>query len=94
MKTRAAVLWEYGDDWKIEEVDLDPPKAGEVLVQMKAAGLCHSDEHVRTRRRGLGVPVGRRLQHGLFRPRCVDLVRRAGNHRRHGLHHAQGHTPL
>jgi S-(hydroxymethyl)glutathione dehydrogenase/alcohol dehydrogenase len=47
MKTKAAVLWEYGDDWKIEEVDLDPPKAGEVLVQMKAAGLCHSDEHVR-----------------------------------------------
>ncbi len=48
MKTRAAVLWEIGQDWKVEEVDLDPPKAGEVLVQMKAAGLCHSDEHLVT----------------------------------------------
>ena len=47
MKTKAAVLWKYGEDWSIEDVDLDPPKAGEVLVQMKAAGLCHSDEHVR-----------------------------------------------
>ena len=48
MKTRAAVLWGIGQDWKVEEIDLDPPKAGEVLVQMKAAGMCHSDEHVVT----------------------------------------------
>jgi S-(hydroxymethyl)glutathione dehydrogenase/alcohol dehydrogenase len=48
MKTKAAVLWKYNEDWSIEEVDLDPPKAGEVLVQMKAAGLCHSDEHLVT----------------------------------------------
>ena len=48
MKTRAAVLWGTGQDWQIEEIELDPPKAGEVLVQMKAAGLCHSDEHVVT----------------------------------------------
>ena len=48
MKTRAAVLWKYKEPWSIEEVDLDPPKAGEVLVQMKAAGLCHSDEHLVT----------------------------------------------
>jgi len=48
MKTRAAVLWKDKEPWSIEEVDLDPPKAGEVLVQMKAAGLCHSDEHLVT----------------------------------------------
>ena len=48
MKTRAAVLWGIGQDWKVEEIDLDPPKAGEVLVQMKAAGMCHSDEHMVT----------------------------------------------
>jgi NDMA-dependent alcohol dehydrogenase len=47
MKTRAAVLFEPGADWEIVEIDLDPPKAGEVLVQFKAAGLCHSDEHMR-----------------------------------------------
>jgi NDMA-dependent alcohol dehydrogenase len=48
MKTRAAVLWGTGQDWQVEEIELDPPKAGEVLVKMKAAGLCHSDEHVVT----------------------------------------------
>jgi NDMA-dependent alcohol dehydrogenase len=48
MKTRAAVLWGVGKDWEVEEIDLDPPKAGEVLVEMKAAGLCHSDEHLVT----------------------------------------------
>lgn len=48
MKTRAAVMWETGQDWKIEEVDLDAPGPGEVLVDMKACGMCHSDEHVRT----------------------------------------------
>jgi S-(hydroxymethyl)glutathione dehydrogenase/alcohol dehydrogenase len=48
MKTNAAVLWEFGSDWKVEEVDLDPPRDGEVLVSWEATGLCHSDEHVRT----------------------------------------------
>jgi S-(hydroxymethyl)glutathione dehydrogenase/alcohol dehydrogenase len=48
VKTRAAVLWGQEQDWKVEEIELDPPKAGEVLVEMKAAGLCHSDEHMIT----------------------------------------------
>ncbi len=48
MKTNAAILWEFGGDWTIEEIDLDPPKDGEVLVSWEATGLCHSDEHVRT----------------------------------------------
>ena len=48
MKSRAAVLWGLGQDWKVEEIELDPPKAGEVLVEWKAAGLCHSDEHLVT----------------------------------------------
>lgn len=46
MKTRAAVLWDVGQDWKIEEVELDDPGPGEIIVQTKAAGLCHSDEHL------------------------------------------------
>src|SRR6266704_774276 len=45
MKTRAAVLRDMGKDWEIVELDLDPPKDGEVLVRFAAAGLCHSDEH-------------------------------------------------
>ena len=48
MKTRAAVLRDMGKDWEIIELDLDPPKAGEVLVRFAAAGLCHSDDHLRT----------------------------------------------
>jgi NDMA-dependent alcohol dehydrogenase len=48
MKTRAAVLWGLKEDWSVEEIDIDPPKAGEVLVKWKAAGLCHSDEHLVT----------------------------------------------
>ena len=48
MKTRAAILWEVGKDWSVEEIDLDPPKAGEVLVKLVGSGLCHSDEHLVT----------------------------------------------
>ncbi len=48
MKTKAAVLRDVGQDWEITELDLDGPKAGEVLVRWVAAGLCHSDEHLRT----------------------------------------------
>jgi alcohol dehydrogenase (nicotinoprotein) len=48
MKTKAAFLLELGKEWEIAELDLDPPKTGEVLVRWVAAGLCHSDEHLRT----------------------------------------------
>ncbi len=48
MKIRAAVSWGIGTEWVVEEIDIDPPKAGEVLVKMMAAGLCHSDEHIVT----------------------------------------------
>ena len=45
MKTTAAVLWERGQPLSVEEVELAPPGPGEVLVEMKAAGVCHSDLH-------------------------------------------------
>jgi NDMA-dependent alcohol dehydrogenase len=48
MKTRAAVLWDREKDWSVEEIELDAPKAGEVLVSIRGSGLCHSDEHVVT----------------------------------------------
>jgi alcohol dehydrogenase (nicotinoprotein) len=47
MTTRAAVLHQPGTDWEITELDLDEPKPYEVLIRYKAAGLCHSDEHIR-----------------------------------------------
>ena len=43
MKTRAAVAWEAGKPLAIEEVDLDGPKQGEVLVRLVATGVCHTD---------------------------------------------------
>jgi S-(hydroxymethyl)glutathione dehydrogenase/alcohol dehydrogenase len=43
MKTRAAVAWEAGKPLAIEELDLDGPKAGEVLVRNVATGVCHTD---------------------------------------------------
>jgi NDMA-dependent alcohol dehydrogenase len=48
MQTKAAVLRDIGQEWSVETIELDPPKAGEVLVQMKASGMCHSDEHLVT----------------------------------------------
>ena len=48
MKCRAAVLHGLHQEWKIEELTVDPPKTGEVLVQWKVAGMCHSDEHMVT----------------------------------------------
>ncbi len=45
MKSRAAVLYGLDQPWKVEEIEVDPPKAGEVLVHWKVAGMCHSDEH-------------------------------------------------
>src|SRR5258708_4222817 len=48
ISTRAALLYGPGEDYKIETIELDEPGPGEVLVEMRACGLCHSDEHVRT----------------------------------------------
>lgn len=43
MKSRAAVAWEAGKPLSIEEVDVEGPKAGEVLVRIVATGVCHTD---------------------------------------------------
>jgi len=45
MKVNAAVLRAQGSPLTIESLDLDPPAAGEVLVEVKTAGVCHSDLH-------------------------------------------------
>src|SRR5207237_636248 len=43
---KAAVLYEYQKPLVVEEVELDDPKAGEVLVRTAASGVCHSDYHI------------------------------------------------
>jgi len=44
MKVRAAVAHRAGAPLTIETVDLDGPRDGEVLVEIKATGICHTDE--------------------------------------------------
>jgi NDMA-dependent alcohol dehydrogenase len=46
MKSRAAILHDVGGPWSVEDFELDAPRAGEVLVEMAAAGMCHSDDHI------------------------------------------------
>jgi S-(hydroxymethyl)glutathione dehydrogenase / alcohol dehydrogenase len=46
MRMQAAVLWEPGRPVDVRDVELAPPKAGEVLVKMAACGVCASDLHV------------------------------------------------
>ena len=48
MRTRAAVALEAGKPLEIMDVNLDGPKAGEVLIEVKATGLCHTDEFTRS----------------------------------------------
>ena len=45
MKTRAAVAFEAKRPLEIVEVDLEGPRAGEVLVEIKATGICHTDAY-------------------------------------------------
>jgi len=48
VKTKGAVLWGLNEKWSVEEIELDPPQEGELLVEFEATGLCHSDHHIRT----------------------------------------------
>src|SRR5213592_2816097 len=48
MDVRAAVAWKAGEPLTIETVQLAGPKAGEVLVEIKATGICHTDEFTRS----------------------------------------------
>ena len=43
MKTRAAVAWKAGEPLTIETIDIEGPKPGEVLVEVMATGVCHTD---------------------------------------------------
>src|SRR6201997_5509439 len=45
MKTRAAVAWEANKPLTIETIELTGPKPGEVLVEIKATGVCHTDAY-------------------------------------------------
>ena len=48
MDVRAAIAWKAGEKLSVETVRLDGPKLGEVLVEIKATGICHTDEFTRS----------------------------------------------
>ncbi|MGF6841553.1 Zn-dependent alcohol dehydrogenase [Paraburkholderia youngii] len=43
MKSKAAIAWKAGAPLTIEEVELEGPRASEVLIEVKATGICHTD---------------------------------------------------
>lgn len=57
MKAKAAILFETGKRLEIHEVEVAAPKAGEVLVRMAAAGICHTDLHVMTGHAAAPLPA-------------------------------------
>jgi S-(hydroxymethyl)glutathione dehydrogenase/alcohol dehydrogenase len=57
MRTKAAILREIGKEWSVEEIELDPPGHGEVLVKLAASGMCHSDEHLLTGDLPIALPI-------------------------------------
>ncbi len=54
---RAAVFYETGKPLAVEEIEVDPPKEGEIVVKMAAAGVCHSDYHAITGALPTPVPI-------------------------------------
>src|SRR5438309_3341468 len=77
MKTKAAIAHAAGRPLEVVTVDLDGPKAGEVLVEIRASGVCHTDEFTRSggdpeglfpvifghEGAGVGVDVGPGMDH-------------------------------
>ena len=83
VQIRAAILWEQGAPLSVESLDLELPRAGEVLVEIKAAGVCHSDLHATSGDWPMKVPlvpghegagIVRDVGHGVTRVSVGDHV--------------------
>ncbi|NNN18899.1 MAG: NAD(P)-dependent alcohol dehydrogenase [Acidimicrobiaceae bacterium] len=57
MQITAAVINTKGEDFRIEAIDLDAPKTGEVLVRMVASGICHTDMNVKNQTHRVPAPA-------------------------------------
>ena len=57
MKIKAAVTYRQGENFKIEQITLDEPKAGEVLVRIAASGICATDIHVQNQEYAFPLPA-------------------------------------
>jgi S-(hydroxymethyl)glutathione dehydrogenase/alcohol dehydrogenase len=53
MRTKGALMWGLNQPWSVEDIEIGDPRKGEVVVQLEAAGLCHSDHHLATG----GIPM-------------------------------------
>ena len=62
MKTRAAVAVEAGKPLEIMDVDLEGPRSGEVLVEIKATGICQVGADVNTHAWGVAHSLAKELQ--------------------------------
>jgi S-(hydroxymethyl)glutathione dehydrogenase/alcohol dehydrogenase len=82
VQIRAAILWEQGQPLAIESAELAPPGAGEVLVEVKAAGVCHSDLHAINGDWPMKVPlVPGHEGAGIVREVGADVIRvKPGDH--------------
>lgn len=55
--SKSAILWNVGDKWNVEDVELKDVRPGEVRVKIAATGLCHSDDHYATGDQPAALPV-------------------------------------
>ena len=54
---KAAICYEFGQPLRVEEVEIDAPRKGEVKVRLAATGICHSDVHLIRGEWGGDLPV-------------------------------------
>src|SRR6185295_2803639 len=57
MRVTAAVLYDVNEPYAVETVELDPPKRGEVLIKVGAAGVCRSDLHFQKGEASIALPA-------------------------------------
>ena len=57
MKARGAVIHAVGEKWRVEDIEVGEPNEDEVLVQVMASGLCHSDDHFVTGDLAVQLPM-------------------------------------
>ena len=72
METTAAVLWEVGTPWSVEPILLDPPRDREVLIELRAAGMCHTEDHFATGDMALIYPLDHRCHPHQLDNHCFE----------------------
>ena len=78
MKTKAAIAYAAGKPLEIVTLDLEGPKAGEVLVEIRASGVCHTDEFTRSGADPEGLDLMRRLKQRFDPTRTLQPGRYVG----------------